>query len=210
MYRRFGQRLLDLILTACALPVCGPLMLIVALLVRRKIGAPVFFRQRRLGKDGTPFAVIKFRTMTDARDADGNLLPDDARMTRFGAFLRRSSLDELPELLNVLRGEMSLVGPRPLFVHYAERYTPEQMRRHAVRPGLTGWAQVNGRNAIAWERKFAHDLWYVEHQSLPLDLKILRLTVARVLRRSGINEAGHATTSEYMGAAQPPDGGIVA
>jgi sugar transferase EpsL len=210
VYRRFGQRLLDLILAACGLVVCGPLMLVVALLVRRKIGAPVFFRQQRLGKDGTPFAVIKFRTMTDARDAGGNLLPDDERMTRFGDFLRRGSLDELPELLNVLRGEMSLVGPRPLFVHYAERYTPEQMRRHEVRPGLTGWAQVNGRNAISWEQKFAHDLWYVEHQSLPLDLKILCLTVARVLRHDGINEAGHATMSEYMGAAHPSDGNMAA
>jgi sugar transferase EpsL len=200
MYHRFGQRLLDLILSICGLTVFGPLSLIVALLVRRKIGAPIFFRQQRLGKDGTPFGVIKFRTMTDARDAAGNLLPDDRRMTRFGALLRRSSLDELPELLNVLRGEMSLVGPRPLFVHYAARYTPEQMRRHAVRPGLTGWAQVNGRNAISWEEKFAYDVWYVDHQSLLLDLKILCRTVGQVLRRSGINETGHATMSEYMGA----------
>ncbi|MGI8688069.1 MAG: sugar transferase [Thermomicrobiales bacterium] len=210
MYHRCGQRLLDLVLTLFGLLVLGPLLLAVALLVRKKIGAPVFFRQQRLGKDGQPFAVIKFRTMTDARDAGGILLPDDQRMTRVGRFLRRTSLDELPELLNVLRGEMSLVGPRPLFVHYAERYTPEQMRRHAVRPGLTGWAQVNGRNAIAWEEKFAYDLWYVGHQSLLFDLKIICLTVGQVLRRSGINEVGHATMSEYMGAAHSPDSGMAA
>ncbi len=156
-----------------------------------------------MGKDGRPFGVIKFRTMTDARDADGALLPDADRMTRFGDVLRRSSLDELPELVNVLRGEMSLVGPRPLFVRYAERYTPEQMRRHAVRPGLTGWAQVNGRNAIAWEQKFAYDVWYVDHQSLLLDLKIICRTVRQVLRRAGISEAGQATMSEYLGDAPP-------
>ena len=210
MYHRFGQRLLDLVLTTVGLIVFGPLLLIVALLVRREIGTPVFFRQQRLGKDGAPFGVIKFRTMTDARDAEGNLLPDDRRMTRFGSLLRRSSLDELPELLNVLRGEMSLVGPRPLFVHYAARYTPEQMHRHNVRPGLTGWAQVNGRNAITWEQKFAYDLWYVEHQSLLLDLKIICRTVGQVLRRSGINETGHATMSEYMGATPRSDGEVAA
>lgn len=210
MYHRCGQRLLDLVLTLLGLIVLGPVLLVVALLVRKKIGTPVFFHQQRLGKDGQPFAVIKFRTMTDARDADGALLPDDQRMTRVGGLLRRTSLDELPELLNVLRGEMSLVGPRPLFVRYAERYTSEQMRRHAVRPGLTGWAQVNGRNAIAWEEKFAYDLWYVAHQSFLLDLKIICLTVGQVLRRSGINEVGHATMSEYMGAAHAPDGGITA
>jgi lipopolysaccharide/colanic/teichoic acid biosynthesis glycosyltransferase len=206
MYHRFGQRLLDLVLSTLGLIVFGPLLLIVALLVRRRISAPVFFRQQRLGKDGTPFGVIKFRTMTDARGAEGNLLPDDQRMTRFGVLLRSSSLDELPELLNVLRGEMSLVGPRPLFIHYAERYTPEQMRRHDVRPGLTGWAQINGRNAISWEEKFAYDVWYVAHQSLLLDLKIICRTVGQVLRRAGINETGHATMSEYMGAAHCSDG----
>jgi sugar transferase EpsL len=200
VYRRCGQRLLDFILTTLALIVFAPVLLVVALLVRWKIGAPVFFRQQRLGKDGVPFAVIKFRTMTDARDADGALLPDAERMTRVGDFLRRSSLDELPELLNILRGEMSLVGPRPLFVPYAERYTPEQMRRHDVRPGLTGWAQVNGRNAISWEEKFAYDRWYVGHQSLMLDLRIIVLTARQVVRRAGISEAGHATMSEYMGA----------
>ncbi len=210
MYHRFGKRLLDLVLTTLGLIMLGPVLLVVALLVRWKIGAPVFFRQQRLGKDSVPFAVIKFRTMTDARDADGALLPDDQRMTRFGGFLRRTSLDELPELLNVLRGEMSLVGPRPLFVHYAERYTPEQMRRHDVRPGLTGWAQVHGRNAVAWEQKFAYDVWYVAHQAFLLDLTIICLTIRQVLQCSGINEAGHATMSEYMGVAHPPDEVIAA
>ncbi len=199
MYRRFGQRLLDLILTTLGLIVFGPLLLIVVLLVWRKIGAPVFFRQQRLGKDGTPFAVIKFRTMTDARGADGDLLPDEQRLTRFGGFLRRSSLDELPELLNILRGEMSLVGPRPLRVDYAERYTAEQMRRHEVRPGITGWAQINGRNTITWEQKFVYDLWYIEHQSFILDLKVLGSTFWKVMRRADINQAGHVTMSEFLG-----------
>jgi sugar transferase EpsL len=210
VYHRCGQRLLDITLTALALVVFAPVLLVVALLVRRKLGAPVFFCQQRLGKDGVPFAVVKFRTMTDARDADGALLADAQRMTRCGDFLRRSSLDELPELLNVLRGEMSLVGPRPLFVRYAARYTPEQMRRHTVRPGLTGWAQVNGRNAITWEEKFARDLWYVDHQSLSLDLKILCRTVRQVLRRSGISEAGQATMSEYTGVAPSTEQGRAA
>ncbi len=204
MYRRFGQRLLDLTLTVSALAVFGPVLLIVMLFVRRSLGAPVFFRQPRLGKGGAEFALIKFRTMTDARDADGNLLPDEQRMTRVGNLLRRTSLDELPELFNVLRGEMSLVGPRPLFAHYRERYTAEQWRRHAVRPGLTGWAQINGRNAISWEEKFAYDVWYVDHQSLWLDLAILARTVLHVLRRTGINEAGHVTMREYMGAPPSP------
>jgi len=199
VYRRFGQRLLDLILTTLGLIVFGPLLLIVVLLVWRKIGAPVFFRQQRLGKDGTPFAVIKFRTMTDARGADGDLLPDEQRLTRFGGFLRRSSLDELPELLNILRGEMSLVGPRPLRVDYAERYTAEQMRRHEVRPGITGWAQINGRNTITWEQKFVYDLWYIEHQSFILDLKVLGSTFWKVMRRADINQAGHVTMSEFLG-----------
>jgi len=203
MYRRFGQRLLDLILATLGLIVAGPVLLVVALLVRRKIGAPVLFRQQRLGKDGRPFRVIKFRTMTDARDGDGNVLPDDQRMMPFGDFLRRSSLDELPELLNVLRGEMSLVGPRPLRIDYAERYTPEQMRRHEVRPGITGWAQINGRNTITWEQKFTHDLWYVEHQSLMLDMKILGSTLWKVVRRADISEAGHVTMSEFWGQGHP-------
>ena len=200
MYRRYGKRLLDLVIASVALVLLAPVLAVVALVVRWRIGSPVLFRQRRLGRHGAPFTVRKFRTMTDARDTAGALRPDAERLTRCGALLRATSLDELPELLNVLRGEMSIVGPRPLFLHYRERYTPEQMRRHAVRPGITGWAQVNGRNALDWEARFALDLWYVDHLSFWLDLRIIARTVARVLRREGITEAGHATMSEYTGA----------
>jgi sugar transferase EpsL len=210
MYRRYGKRLLDFVVALVALVALFPVFAVVALLVRRNLGTPVIFAQQRLGRDGVPFAVYKFRTMTDARDAAGRLLPDVERLTDFGAFLRATSLDELPELVNVLRGEMSLVGPRPLFVHYAERYTPEQMRRHAVRPGITGWAQVNGRNGLGWEERFAHDVWYVDHCTLWLDLRIIGRTVRAVLRRTGITEAGHATMSEYMGPAQAADDAGVA
>jgi len=210
VYHRCGQRLFDIALTMLGLIVLAPVIAVVAFLVRRTLGAPVFFRQERLGRNGERFAVYKFRTMTDERDASGALLPDARRMTRLGNFLRDSSLDELPELLNVLKGEMSLVGPRPLFVHYAERYTPEQMRRHDVRPGLTGWAQVNGRNAISWEEKFAYDLWYVAHQSLLLDVKIIGMTLRKVLQRAGISEAGHVTMSEYMGVQARPEEGTAA
>jgi len=210
VYHRCGQRLFDIALTMLGLIVLAPVIAVVAFLVRRSLGAPVFFRQERLGRNGERFAVYKFRTMTDERDASGALLPDARRMTRLGNFLRDSSLDELPELLNVLKGEMSLVGPRPLFVHYAERYTPEQMRRHDVRPGLTGWAQVNGRNAISWEEKFAYDLWYVAHQSLLLDVKIIGMTLRKVLQRAGISEAGHVTMSEYMGVQARPEEGTAA
>ena len=210
MYHRCGQRLFDIALTLLGLIVLAPVIAVVAFLVRRSLGAPIFFRQERLGRNGEPFAVYKFRTMTDGRDAGGALLPDAQRMTRLGNFLRASSLDELPELLNILKGEMSLVGPRPLFVHYAERYTPEQMRRHDVRPGLTGWAQVNGRNAISWEEKFAYDLWYVEHQSLLLDVKIIGMTLRKVLQRAGISEAGHVTMSEYIGVQARPEEGTAA
>ncbi len=200
MYRRCGKRLLDIALAAIALIVLAPALAALALLVRRRIGSPVLFRQRRLGLRGAPFCVRKFRTMADARDAMGELLPDEQRLTRFGALLRATSLDELPELLNVLRGEMSIVGPRPLFLHYRERYTPEQMQRHDARPGITGWAQVNGRNALGWEERFALDIWYVDNCSFWLDLRIIARTVGHVLRREGITEAGHATMSEYMGA----------
>lgn len=161
----------------------------------------MLFRQMRPGLHGEPFTLYKFRTMTDARDADGNLLPDAQRLTRFGRFLRSTSLDELPELWNVLKGDMSLVGPRPLLMQYLERYTPEQKRRHEVRPGITGWAQVNGRNAITWEEKFALDVWYVDNQSLWLDLRILMLTVWKVLRREAISQAGNATMTEFMGTS---------
>jgi sugar transferase EpsL len=205
MYRRCGKRLLDVVAALAALAALSPAFAVVALLVRRRLGSPVIFAQRRLGRDGVPFAVYKFRTMTDARDAEGNLLPDAERLTRFGALLRATSLDELPELVNVLRGEMSIVGPRPLFVHYAGRYTPEQMRRHAVRPGITGWAQVNGRNGLGWEERFAHDVWYVDHCTFWLDLRIIGRTLRAVARRTGITEAGHATMSEYLGPARTAD-----
>jgi len=171
----------------------------VALLVRVKIGTPIFFTQSRPGLHGNAFTMIKFRTMTNARGADGSLLPDAERLTRFGRFLRATSLDELPELWNVLKGEMSLVGPRPLLIEYLPLYSPEQARRHDVRPGITGWAQVNGRNAISWDEKFKLDVWYVDHQSFWLDMKILLLTVRRVFQRHGISADGEATMKPFMG-----------
>ncbi len=158
------------------------------------------FRQQRPGLHGRPFLLLKFRTMTDARDASGTLLPDAARLTAFGRFLRAASLDELPELLNVLKGDMSLVGPRPLLMQYLGRYTPEQARRHEVRPGITGWAQVNGRNAISWEEKFRLDVWYVDHQSLWLDIRIIAMTIGKILKREGISHPGQATMEEFTGA----------
>jgi len=199
-YARYGKRILDLVLTAPALVVFLPALALVAVLVRLKLGSPVLFRQQRPGLHGQPFTLYKFRTMTDARDARGNLLPDAQRLRPLGRFLRSTSLDELPELLNVLKGEMSLVGPRPLMMQYLDRYTPEQMRRHKVRPGITGWAQVNGRNAITWEQKFALDVWYVDHWSLGLDLKILALTLWKILKREGISQPGQATMEEFMGS----------
>ncbi len=199
MYHDHLKRLFDLLAGGVALFILVPLLLLVAALVRLRLGAPVFFRQQRPGLYGRPFTMLKFRTMTDARDEAGRLLPDDQRLTPFGRFLRSSSLDELPELINVLRGEMSLVGPRPLLMEYLDRYTPEQMRRHDVRPGITGWAQVNGRNAISWDEKFALDVWYVDHQSFWLDLRILVLTVWRVVRREGISQQGSATMTEFCG-----------
>ena len=201
MYRRAGKRAFDLAITIPLLLLCSPLLALVALLVRLKLGRPVLFRHQRPGLHGEPFTLLKFRTMTDARDAEGNLLPDAERLTPFGAFLRSTSLDELPELINVVKGEMSLVGPRPLHMHYLERYTPEQARRHEVLPGITGWAQVHGRNAVDWETRFALDVYYVDHQSFGLDLRILGRTLATVLKREGISEAGHGTMSEFMGTA---------
>jgi lipopolysaccharide/colanic/teichoic acid biosynthesis glycosyltransferase len=201
-YRRRGKRALDLVLTVPVLALLAPVMALVAVFVRWKLGRPVLFRQVRPGLDGRPFTLVKFRTMRDSRDAQGNLLPDAERMAAFGQFLRKTSLDELPELLNVLRGEMSLVGPRPLLMHYLGRYTPEQMRRHAVLPGLTGWAQVHGRNALSWEEKFALDIWYVEHVSLRLDVFILWRTLAAVLGREGIQQPGSATAEEFMGSGK--------
>ena len=194
------KRLFDLLLAALLLVLLSPLLAAIAMLVWRKLGRPVLFRQPRAGYGGRPFSVIKFRSMTSRRDAQGQLLPDAQRLTPFGAFLRSSSLDELPELANVLRGEMSLVGPRPLLLQYLERYSPEQARRHAVLPGITGWAQVNGRNAISWEDKFRLDVWYVDHQSVWLDLKILWLTFWKALKREGINQPGQATAEEFMGS----------
>ena len=181
-----------------------PFLGVLALLVRISLGSPVLFRQLRPGKNGKPFVLYKFRTMLDKRDGSGDLLKDDARLTRIGRFLRSTSLDELPELFNVLKGEMSLVGPRPLLMQYLDRYTPEQARRNEVKPGLTGWAQVNGRNAITWEDKFKLDVWYVDHQSLWLDLKILGMTVLKVIRREGISEEGQATAQEFMGSHAKP------
>jgi sugar transferase EpsL len=196
-----SKRLLDLAGAALGLAVLSPFILIIALLVRLVHGSPVLFRQQRPGHRGRPFQILKFRTMSASRGPDGSLLPDAERLTRFGGTLRALSLDELPELINVLRGEMSLVGPRPLLMHYLERYSPEQMRRHEVLPGITGWAQVNGRNAITWEDKFRLDVWYVDHWSFWLDLKILLLTLWKVLRREGISQPGHATAGEFEGTA---------
>jgi sugar transferase EpsL len=197
VYRRFGQRWLDLVLAVPMLLVLSPLLAVLATLVRWRLGAPILFRQQRAALWGRPFTLYKFRTMTDDRDLNGELLPDVLRLTPFGRFLRRSSLDELPGLINVIRGEMSLVGPRPLPLRYLKRYNPTQMRRHTVRPGITGWAQINGRNAITWEEKFARDVWYVDHQSLCLDLRILALTVWQVLKGEGISPAGQATMEEF-------------
>lgn len=199
MYRRFGKRLLDVALASAALLLLLPFIGLLALLVRTRLGTPVLFRQRRPGLNGRIFTIYKFRTMTDARDEQGQLLPDAERLTAFGRFLRSSSLDELPELWNVLRGDMSLVGPRPLLIQYLPRYTPQQARRHEVRPGITGWAQVNGRNALSWEEKFVLDVWYVEHVSLRLDVKIVALTVQKIVQREGISQPGQATMEEFQG-----------
>lgn len=199
MYRQFGKRLFDLGAAGCGLLLVWPVMLVLAVLVRAKIGRPVWFRQARPGLAGRSFTIYKFRTMTEARDANGQLLPDAERLTKFGRFLRSTSLDELPELINVLKGDMSLVGPRPLLMQYLERYTPVQARRHEVRPGITGWAQINGRNALTWEQKFRLDVWYVDRVSFWLDVKIIVLTVWKVLKREGINRPGQATMEEFMG-----------
>jgi len=203
MYHRYGKRALDLILTIPALIVLVPVMLVIAVLVRVRLGGPVIFRQQRPGLHGVPFEIMKFRTMTDARDAHGNLLPDEQRMHPFGQWLRSTSLDELPELLLVLNGTLSLVGPRPLLMRYLPRYTSEQMRRHNAVPGITGWAQINGRNAISWNDKFALDVWYVDQVSLWLDLKIIALTIGTIIAREGISAEGHATAPEFWGVQSP-------
>ncbi len=201
-YRAHGKRWLDLALAISVLLLLSPLFALLALLVRIQLGAPVLFRQTRTRRDGQPFQILKFRTMTDAHDADGNLRADADRLTPFGRALRSTSLDELPELINVLRGEMSVVGPRPLPIEYLPRYTPEQRLRHQVMPGITGWTQVNGRNALTWDQKFALDAWYVEHQSVGLDLKILVMTMRTLLQREGISEPGHATMEEFRSVNQ--------
>lgn len=194
-----SKRILDLLLTIPGILILSPLLLFITILVRVNFGSPIIFCQKRPGYKGKPFWVYKFRTMTNAHDPHDNLLPDSQRITRLGQVLRSSSLDELPELFNVLRGEMSLVGPRPLLMQYLERYSPEQARRHEVLPGMTGWAQINGRNALTWEEKFNLDVWYVDHWSFWLDIKIMLLTVVKVLRREGINQPGQATAEEFRG-----------
>jgi lipopolysaccharide/colanic/teichoic acid biosynthesis glycosyltransferase len=193
------KRLFDLVLTLPGLVILSPILLLIAILVRLNLGSPVMFRQQRPGYKGRPFFVYKFRTMTQALDASGNLLPDAERLTGLGRRMRSFSLDELPEFINVLRGEMSLVGPRPLLMQYLERYTPEQARRHDVLPGITGWAQVKGRNIIEWPEKFRLDVWYVDNWSLGLDVRILFLTLWKVLKREGISQPGHATAEEFKG-----------
>ncbi|ASK36416.1 sugar transferase [Alcanivorax sp. N3-2A] len=194
------KRCMDVLLSALLLIALSPILLVLMALVRWRIGAPVFFSQQRPGLAGAPFRMIKFRTMTNARDADGELLPDDQRLVPFGRFLRSTSLDELPELVNVLKGEMSLVGPRPLLMEYLPLYSPRQARRHEVRPGVTGWAQINGRNALSWEQKFELDVWYVDHHSLGLDLKILFLTALKVIQREGVSHGQEATMPKFKGS----------
>jgi lipopolysaccharide/colanic/teichoic acid biosynthesis glycosyltransferase len=198
----YVKRLFDLISTIASLLLLSPIIAVVFLLVRFQLGRPVIFRQMRPGLNGRSFILYKFRTMTNARDAEGNLLPDAQRLTRFGRFLRSTSLDELPELWNVLKGDMSLVGPRPLLMQYLDRYSPEQARRHEVRPGITGWAQVNGRNAITWEEKFKLDVWYIDNQTLWLDIKIIFMTIWKIFKREGISQEGRATMEEFKGSGK--------
>lgn len=192
--KRFG----DILMSAVLLVVLSPLLLLIAVSVRTALGAPILFRQQRPGLNGTPFTLVKFRTMRIESPANGTKLGDAERLSKFGRWLRTTSLDELPELLNVLRGQMSFVGPRPLLMEYLPRYTPIQARRHEVRPGITGWAQINGRNALSWKEKFELDVWYVENASFKLDFSILLRTVAAVITRSGINSEGHATVAPFM------------
>ena len=202
LYEAYVKRLLDLVLSAVALLLLSPVMLVVAVLVRCHLGAPVIFCQERPGKDEEIFKLYKFRSMTDACDAYGELLPDELRLTRFGRFLRSTSLDELPELWNIFKGDMSIVGPRPLLVKYLPLYNEEQRHRHDVTPGLTGWAQVHGRNLCSWEEKFDYDIWYVDHVSFILDLQIIFLTVKSVLKREGISSEDSATMEEFTGTKE--------
>lgn len=203
-YTNWVKRLFDLSIAVPLLIILSPVLVLIGFLVRMKIGVPVLFRQVRPGLHGRPFTIYKCRTMTDKRDKDGGLLPDRGRLIPLGRFLRKTSIDELPELFNVIKGEMSIVGPRPLLMQYLDRYTPKQARRHEVKPGITGWAQVNGRNAITWERKFEYDVWYVDHLSLCLDLKIIALTFWKILKREGISQPGQATAEEFKGANRKP------
>ena len=193
------KRVIDLIVSFVGLIVFSPILIIIAILIWCNMGTPVLFAQARPGLNGKPFTIYKFRTMTEEKDEQGQLLCDGKRLTKMGRFLRSTSLDELPELFNVLKGEMSLVGPRPLLIDYLQNYTPEQKRRHEVKPGITGWAQVNGRNALTWEEKFRLDVWYVDNWSILLDFKIIFLTMIKVIRREGISADGHATMPEFMG-----------
>jgi len=199
------KRVLDLTVSSVGLILFSPIFAAIALMVWITMGSPVLFRQLRPGLHGKPFTIFKFRTMKEIRNEHGELLPDEMRFTRVGHFLRKTSLDELPELFNVIKGEMSLVGPRPLLMEYLDRYTPEQARRHEVKPGITGWAQVNGRNAISWEEKFKYDVWYVDNWSLYLDLKIICLTVVKVLKREGISAEGYATMPVFLGRESKND-----
>lgn len=198
--RRFVKRGLDFLLASIFLLVLAPLLACLAVAVGLSMGSPVLFRDGRTGYKGRPFTLLKYRTMKATRDSEGRLLPDEQRLTKFGQRLRRYSLDEIPQLWNVCKGEMSLVGPRPLFMRYLERYTPEQARRHDVKPGITGWAQVNGRNALGWEDRFQMDVWYVDHWSLGLDARIILKTILKVLRGEGISQRGHATMPEFLGS----------
>ena len=202
MYDRIIKRGMDLVLSGIALLVLSPVYVVLAVLVRIKLGKPVLFSQERPWRYGKIFKMYKFRSMTDARDAKGALLSDEERLTEFGRLLRATSLDELPELWNIFKGDMSIVGPRPLLVRYLPRYNKRQRHRHDVRPGLTGWAQVNGRNAITWEQKFEYDIQYVKRESFFFDLVIILMTVGKVLRRSGISQEGNATMEEFMGTAE--------
>lgn len=218
IYRRSGKRALDLLIGIPVAVILAPAMAVIAILVKRDLGSPVLFRQPRTGIHGRSFSIIKFRSMTEARGPDGRLLPDDSpeawdaaraglRRTPFGDLLRRTSLDELTEIFNVLRGDMSLVGPRPLVVQYLDRYSPRQSRRHEVRPGITGWAQVHGRQALSFEERFELDVWYVDNLSLALDLRILGMTILEVVRQHGTNEPGYATGTEFMGSPSADDTG---
>ena len=202
-YGRWVKRALDLVVAFMGLLLLSPVIAILALVVLAKLGSPILFRQQRPGLNCRPFTLLKFRTMLDSRDPHGSPLEDSQRLTGFGKFLRASSLDELPELVNVLRGEMSLIGPRPLLMHYLPFYSKEQKQRHLVRPGITGWAQVNGRNEQSWDERFEMDAWYVEHYGIGLDLKILALTAWRVLRREGVSQSGDATMPEFRGNSGP-------